>query len=530
MRSASAAAAIVALSVAATRARAADEEPGMAVERACVEAAAGRDVRALRACTARATELGPPARAAWALSLRARALLGRRTPPDPSVARPWRPVPVAHDVEPTDLEIDEAQLAARQAAALAPADPEPVALACAAALARSEPDALDRHAARLVALAPDDPRGHYYLSLAWLARGDHEAAAAALGRATTRGLSTEAGGVLAGQIAGERRYHRRLARFWTARVAAGLAWWGVWLVGVAAAGALLGRVARRTAEAERPRLTRGVDLLYSVTLALVALSELGTAVLVALLALAAAAIGIAALVATGLVAHFRSLWFVAAAAIVGAVALGRSLVPRAPEPAGRSLDRAEHPRLHAALASAARAAGTSLHPVVLVDAGARVEVQAVGRWPLRPGARPRLVLVLGAPALAGLDVDAFEALVAFEHARFAAPTRAGVRASLLLSLLRGARAGLEAYGPRRWALPGYWLLRVLAPLAERAARGAAVLQDAVARERALGTYDAAALARGRAHREAAARGELGTRRDGDAAGLFEKEPDGTATA
>ncbi len=359
-------------------------------------------------------------------------------------------------------EIDEAFQEARIAVDLAPNAEYSQTTLCSAALERRDDGVLDNCSKKLIEIAPDAASGHTFRSALLAMRDDIDGATTELEAAHARGLD---GLTYTSMHARLEALHPKYVTLKRVVPWIPVGWFGITFL-LFVLGMLFG---------DAPSRSRGRRAILRAVLGASALWFYMSAAFWAVTALGTAT----AIVLTFLVMSNATLPF---QIIVGIAALymlavgGRSLFARAPErDLGEPLDLADEPKLREVL-------GARIDSV-FVQPGATFELVELGGAFGHLRRKNRRALVIGVGAVDGLTVRAFEALVAFEVARFglANATLGGIEALV---------HRMEARGAVTTSNPAWWFVSAFRAFFERISEGALELQDELAEESATTMFEA----------------------------------------
>jgi Zn-dependent protease with chaperone function len=401
-------------------------------------------------------------------------------------------------------DVSEAQQHASHALALDPDDDFAAAALGQAALATNDLAALRRASERLVALAPDEPTGHFFAALAdasdqrW-SDAEHEVEVA-----RSLGLPAEEADRLHAAIRSSEPLHLR---------AIGPASYllGGWLAALALlflAGVVLSRATLRAAAAlprERTGHAHGssaaIRKAYRVVLWIACAFYYVSIPLVLAVVLGLGG-GLVLLFLT--IGHVPIKLFVIVLGVAGVTTWGvlKSLFVRGKDtPPGTKLDLDEHPNLRATLDEVAERIGT--RPVDSVYMTPTVELAVTergGAWARLRGRRTERCLIVGAGVLEGMRLDELRAVLAHEYGHFQNEDTAGggfalqVRRSMLTTALHLARGGVAT-----WYNPAWWFVRGFFAMFLRISQGASRLQEVLADRWAAFAYGSEAFERGLRH-------------------------------
>jgi len=406
-------------------------------------------------------------------------------------------------LRPSDLDRQEALGLARRATQLEPDYLYAHVALAQAALAANDFPLLGETADRAVAIAPEEPVGYAFQSLARASRGELDAAETSLEAARARGFPD-----------GEYRRLRsalRAARPWYVRWGGpALAFLLAWVAGLLLllycgwflSRATLGAAQRAPGQASGEVTGSSLRLrrVYRSVLWLSCLYYWLSVPVVALLVLAAAGLALYGVFALGhvpikLVVLIVVLLFATLRAMArGLVARGRDDDP------GQRLEPDEEPRLRDLLHDVAGKIGTRAVDNVYLTPGVDLAVMERGGMLKQLRGASERCLILGIGVLDGLAIGPFKAILAHEYGHFSNHDTAGGGFALGVrrSLLTMARHLAES-GAARWYNPAWLFVSGFYRVFLRISQGASRLQEFLADRWAAFTYGSAAFERGLRH-------------------------------
>jgi tetratricopeptide (TPR) repeat protein len=353
-------------------------------------------------------------------------------------------------------------------------------------LARDDPAQVERAAQTLIAVAPLDATGYFYLGLAHAEQEEWREAEAALERARDLGWpDAEIDALFDADIRAEAANDRRADATvnWLILLGLVLVGWAGGLVLLLGAGSLLSR--RTLATQHDPAASLGNTLYRGV----IGLAALYYALSLPLLALIS--VGVAVDVVYGAVILDRFPAPIALVLLITASytlwALVRSGLARASDPApGKRLIRADAPALWALVDEVAARLHT--RPVDTITLTPYTEITLTvrgGLWDMLRN-RGQRHLILGLGALPGLTQGQLAALLAHHYAQWR--VQEGYIARLVHTHIRQTARDLRARGVARWHNPVWVFLQVHYYVFARITRGVMRVQEAQADEVAAQSY------------------------------------------
>ncbi len=371
-----------------------------------------------------------------------------------------------------------------------------------AAMVNDNLSRLESAAGRLVALAPQESEGYYFLAIAQASRGDFDRAEASLALARERGFPEESYQAVLKGIAEARPWYSGLR----SKVVWSVFLWLGCLALLLLLGWVLSRAALRAAErlpsqptgeavgldARLRRLYKGVlwffCIYYWISIPLVALAVVAVAGGLLYLIFAIGHIPVKLVVLIVIVAGVSLL-----SIVKSLFARGRDEAP------GLRLD-SEEPRLAVVLREVADRVGTRPVDNVYLTPGTELAVMERGGMMKQLGGTPERCLILGVAVLEGMKLGPFRAILAHEYGHFSNRDTAGGGLALAVrrSLLTMAHH-LAAGGAAAWYNPAWLFVNGFYRVFLRISQGASRLQEVLADRWAAFTYGGPSFERGLRH-------------------------------
>lgn len=391
-----------------------------------------------------------------------------------------------------------------QALAEAPNDFEVQTLGCEVWLMLNEPKLAKRANLRMLAIADQNWRGHYFAAVIALTEAEGWTAYQEYRETRSLNAPPEALAHLEGLLEEYVPWHIRAAAIGVPVFGLFFATWLFVLVGLIVGGLLLSRSTLRHAQdiaastsGEGTPAEQRLRKMYRAVLVICSAFYYASLPMVVLVLVAVFA-GIMLLqFAIGFIS-FKISAIVAVLAFASVIAVLRSIFVRVTESdPGVALDVAEHPRLRALLTGVAGRLETRPVDAVYMTPGTELAVYERGTLVEQLRGKTRRCLILGAGMLGALDVRELSSVLAHEYGHFKnADTSGGsfalaTRRSLMTMANHIAQAGAAGwYNPAWLFLVGYHELFL------RISQGASRQQEILADRWAAQTYGSASFIRG----------------------------------
>ncbi|HZF12125.1 MAG TPA: M48 family metallopeptidase [Thermoanaerobaculia bacterium] len=406
-----------------------------------------------------------------------------------------QPVPEAERKEALDL--------ARRATQLEPDDFFAQATLAQAALVNDDLALLQATSDRLVTLAPEEPVGYFFRSIAEASRGELDRAEASLAQAHARGLSAKEYQSLRDAIQKSRPWYSRFL----GPALVFLAAWAVGFLLLFSSGWALSRATLRAAQRvpgqASGEATRG-DLrlrrIYRGVLWLSCLYYWLSMPVVALLVLAAGGGALYGILAMGYI-PIKLVVVIVILLFVTLRAMAKGLFARSrDEDPGLRLEPDEEPRLRDLLHEVAGKIGTRPVDRIYLTPGTDLAVMERGGLLRQFRGATERCLILGVGVLDGLPVGPFKAILAHEYGHFSNRDTAGGGFSLQVRRSVWTMAfHLAQHGAAAWYNPAWLFVNGFHRVFLRISQGASRLQEVLADRWATFAYGAAAFERGLRH-------------------------------